>query len=399
MNPPGSATTPEPCPKLTEALTCFAIAAPGLELLVTSELRALGYDAHPEPGGGGARWTGDLKSVERANLWLRTASRVVVRAAEFRARSFFELERHARKIPWERFSRPGAPVTFRVTCRKSRLYHSDAVAQRLGEAIERRLGAASRFAVSDADEDSEVPTVPAQQFIVRVVKDVCTVSADTSGELLHRRGYRQAVGRAPLRETLAAAMLIGSGWTGDTPLLDPLCGSGTIPIEGAMIARRMAPGLQRTFAFMDWQEFDREEWSGLHDEARAAVLPRSSVSIQGSDRDAGAIVSALSNAERAGVASDIEFVERAISDIHPPAGPGLLATNPPYGVRVGETAALRDLYAQFGHTARARCPGWSLALLSADRRLEAQMRIALSPEFQTSNGGIPVALMRGEIQA
>ncbi|HYJ78413.1 MAG TPA: hypothetical protein VEW03_02330, partial [Longimicrobiaceae bacterium] len=243
----------------------------------------------------------------------------------------------------------------------------------------------------------------AQLFVVRVVRDDFTVSADSSGRLLHRRGYRQAVAKAPLRETLAAAMLLGCEWDGGTPLLDPMCGSGTIPIEAALLARNIAPGLAaasrspRAFAFTGWPGFDAERWDGLVAEAVAAIRPEAPVAILGSDRDAGAIAAARANAERAGVAGEVSLAVRPVSAIEPPPGPGLLISNPPYGTRVGESDPLRDLYAALGRTARARAPGWRLALLSADRKLEGQVGVRFAEVLRTSNGGIPVRLVVGTV--
>jgi len=390
-----------PTPPLTatnKAYECFAIAAPGLEPLVAAELVALGETPHIEAGGGGVTWTGDSRALCRANLWLRTASRVVVRAAKFRARTFYELERHARRIPWEQFVQPGGAVRFRVTCRKSRLYHSDAVAQRLATAIEHRLGAASAFTARESAGDEETAEPEREQlFVVRLAHDECTVSADSSGELLHLRGYRQAVVRAPLRETLAAALLLAAEWRGDTPLVDPLCGAGTIPIEAAMIARRMAPGRNRRFACLDWPGFARDVWAQLLAEADAQMLPRSPVVVQGSDRDAGAIEAARANAERAGVTDDVHFAVRAISAIEPPVGPGLVAANPPYGVRVGERHEIRNLYAQLGHVVRRHCPGWRLGIFSPDVKLTSQIGFPMKTVLSTSNGGIPVLMEVGEV--
>jgi len=381
------------------------VAAPGIEPLTAGELAALGVKATAEPGG--ASWRGDALSVARANLWLRTASRVVVRVAEFKATAFHELERRARHIPWERFLRPAAPVALRVTCRKSRLYHSDAVAQRVLEAIEHRLHAAPAVApalapalapAADEQDDAEdAGAAGAQLFIVRFLHDVCTVSADTSGALLHLRGYRQALAKAPLRETLAAAILIGSGWAGDPPLEDPMCGSGTIPIEGALIARRIAPGMKRTFSFLEWPETDATRWRHLRDDAEEQQRAVAPATIRGADRDAGAIDAAHANAERAGVSGDVEFVKRALSALPEEPAPGLLATNPPYGVRVGEAAQLRNLYASLGNTLERARPGWTVAILSANRRLEQQLRLGLDERFRASNGGIPVRLLVGNV--
>jgi putative N6-adenine-specific DNA methylase len=347
-------------------------------------------------------WTGTPAQLYEANLRLRTASRVAVLAAEFRAKTFFELERHARKVPWERWIPKGGAVRLRVTCRKSKLYHEGAVAQRVLEAIEHRVGPLASSAVGKDDEGGE-DEGDAQLFIVRFLRDTCTIRADASGALLHLRGYRQALARAPLRETLAAAMLLGSGWDGRAPLLDPMCGSGTIPIEGALLARRIPPGLAapdrepRDYAFTSWPDFDVEAWARVVDRAAELILPRSPVPILGSDRDDGAIVAARANAERAGVTADVEFSARAVSAVEPPAGPGWMVINPPYGVRIGEKDPLRNLYAALGRTLRERCPGWTLALLSPDAGLERQIGMGLQEALRTSNGGIPVRLVTGRV--
>jgi putative N6-adenine-specific DNA methylase len=164
-----------------------------------------------------------------------------------------------------------------------------------------------------------------------------------------------------------------------------------------LIARRIPPGRDRDFAFMRWPEFDRAAWERLLGEAKSAELPTSPVAIQGFDRDEGAIAAARSNAERAGVAADIELVVQPVSAISAADGAGLLATNPPYGVRVGDSDALRNLYAQIGNVMRARRKGWRVALLSADKQLERQTKIELASRFATSNGGIPVRLMVGDV--
>jgi putative N6-adenine-specific DNA methylase len=375
---------------------CFAAAAPGLEGLALAELNALGMSAHVEDGG--AAFQGDIEALARANLWLRTASRVIVRVASFRAQAFHELERLARAIAWERFIAAGAPIRFRVTSRKSRLYHTGAIEQRLAEAIEHRLGKLSDVSEVAADEEVDSQHADAQLFVVRVVHDVFTVSVDSSGALLHQRGYRRALAKAPMRETLAAAMLVVSGWDGRAPLIDPMCGSGTIPIEAALIARRIPPGLERTFAFVRWPEVDEPRWTRIRDEARSLALPRVSTLIRGSDRDAGAIEAARANAERAGVSADIGLEVQPLSSMQCTAMEGgSVVTNPPYGVRVGEAAALRDLYARLGQIIRSCCPDWRLVILSANGRLEAQLRLSLSELVRTKNGGIPVRILLGEV--
>jgi putative N6-adenine-specific DNA methylase len=386
-------------------LSAFAITAPGLEPIAAAELARLDIAATIEPGGVG--WTGTLESVARANLWLRTVSRVVVRVAEFRARTFHELERHARKVPWERFVAAGAPVRFRVTSRKSRLYHSDAVAERLANAAVARAGVApaidrsrrAGLAGTGSDDDGYDDDEAADQlFVVRMVRDVCTVSVDSSGALLHRRGYRQAVAKAPLRETIAAAMLLGSEWPGTVPLVDPMCGSGTIAIEAALLARRIAPGVNRRFAFQGWPEFEPVVWARLMTEAREQELARAPVPIKGSDRDAGAIEAARANAERAGVAGDVELDRRPVSAIEPPVSRGWVVLNPPYGVRVADAGEVRDLYAALGNVLRARFQGWTLAMLSPSEALERHVGLALDERLATLTGGIPVRLVTGEVR-
>jgi putative N6-adenine-specific DNA methylase len=317
----------------------------------------------------------------RANLWLRSATRVLVRVARFRATAFFELERRAKTVPWDRFVSPRMAAEFRVTAKKSKLYHSDAIAERLQSAIGTR------------------PEGATQLFIVRVVRDEFEISVDASGDLLHLRGYRKAIGKAPLRESLAAALVLAAEWTGAAPLLDPFCGSGTIPIEAALIARRMAPGARRHFAFMDWPEFDERSWRQERDRARSQQLDRAPHAIRGSDRDAGAVAAAQENAARAGVADDIEFSARAVSAIEVPEGPGLVATNPPYGIRASASKDVRNVYAQFGNVIRRKCAGWSVALFTTHAELGKQTRLPLKPLFRTTNGGLKVSALMGTIPA
>ena len=380
----------------TASLECFAVAAPGLEPLVLAELAELAVRADgailpgaPEPGGVGFR--ADRRGLYAANLHLRIVSRVLVRVGTFHASAFHELERHAERLPWREFVAAGQAVEFRVTSRKSRLYHQDAIAQRL-------LGAVTGSVPDAAGAPGRETTAGApQEFVVRVFRDECTISADASGELLHRRGYRLASAKAPLRETLAAAMLAGSGWQGSAPLIDPMCGSGTIPIEAARMARGIPAGLGRDFAFMRWPGFDGKEWERILLLAEQRVLARAPAPIMGSDRDAGAVAAAAANAARAGVEGDIEWRRAAISALAPPAAAGWIVTNPPYGVRVGERRRLRDLYAQLGNVARRCCPGWEVAFLAAYPELERQTRLPLTMRFGTENGGIRVRLVQGSV--
>ena len=375
-------------------LDLFVVTAPGLERVAADELRLLGAQ-RTRTIMGGVELRGSRQLLLDANLRLRSASRIVARVAEFHANSFHELERRANKVAWERWVAPGTPVRFRVTARKSKLYHSDAVAERLLKAVAGRLK--SDVAVPEGEGDEEREGADAQLFVVRLFQDQLTISADSSGALLHLRGYRQATAKAPLRETIAAAMLLASGWDGVQPLVDPLCGAGTIPIEGALIARRIAPGIAtgevRRYAFERWPGHDAAEWDRTVERARGEILPSVTTAILASDRDAGAISATESNADRAGVRADIQVERRPVTALAPPTGPGWLVSNPPYGVRVGDKLPLRDLYAAIGRMAAERLGGWTVALLTADPRLERQIGLPLQVAFTTRNGGIPVRMV------
>lgn len=375
-----------PAPQSVDA---FAVSAPGISELTAKEIAFLGIKpAQVEHGG--VSFRASPSDLYTANLHLRTASRIVVRIAGFHASSFAELERRAKKIEWERWLPTAGEVKFRVTCKKSRLYHSDAVAERLMNAAAKHC-ADLDFAVAAKDEDGD-ESPASQLFIVRLVHDEVTISADSSGDLLHRRGYRLESTKASLRETLAAAMLLASDWDRGDALLDPMCGSGTILIEAAMMAGRIAPGISRSFAFEKWRSFDDELWQSLRERAVDDELNDAGAPIFGGDRDAGAVEVASRNAERAGVAENIEFRMRPLAEsLDALATSGLhnasVITNPPYGMRLSGGADLRNLYGMLG--ARAEKNGWSLGVLTADEKL-ARQSAKLIPGFRTQNGGIPV---------
>ena len=355
----------------------FAVCPPGLESILSSEI---GAQASP----GGVEMEGDLLRAARLNLTLRTATRVLVRLGDFRATTFADLVRKARALPFDLCLRKGEKVALRVTCRKSRLYHSGAVAARMREAIGERLSAPAPEATADEEADS-----PPQLILARFDHDVCTVSADTSGALLHRRGYRLAQSRAPLRETLAAAMLLAAGYDGSVVLADPLCGSGTIAIEAALLARRRAPGIARSFALERWPAFDAAALARLRDEARERELAKAPHGILASDADPAAVRAAQENARRAGVEADLRIEERSLREVRLEPAPGLIVTNPPYGVRL--TADLTRLYSDLGDLARRS--GHGLAVLITDRRAAAAANIRLGTAFRTQNGGIPVEML------
>jgi putative N6-adenine-specific DNA methylase len=388
----------------TTSFDLFAVTAPGLAPVAALELVQLGLlppnrsgasGGQVEPGG--VAFRGGIDEIYRANLHLRTASRVLARLGSFNAAAFSELRKKAGRLPWENFLQPGNPISLRATSHKSRLYHSGAVAERVLGAVSDRLGHPVHLenAGDDEDETGE-PGLPPQLVVVRIERDLCTISIDTSGELLHRRGYRLQTAKAPLRETLAAGMILASGWRSPAPFLDPFCGSGTLAIEAALLAGGAAPGVMRQFAFSQWPGYDAPLWNRLLEEAKAARRVAQGP-IQASDRDAGAVEAARANAERAGVLAEIDFSTRAVSSIEPPPGPGWVVTNPPYGVRVSTSKDLRNLYARFGAVLRQKCPDWHAAVLSSDRRLLEQTHLAFKNELTLVNGGVRVHLALGEV--
>jgi putative N6-adenine-specific DNA methylase len=367
-------------------MDCLAVCAPGLEAVLVEELRELGL----RPGRatrGGAPFRARERGLYAANMWLRTASRVLVRVGTFRASTFADLERSAAALDWSPWLRDGIRPVFRVTSRASRLYHTGAIAERFERAVPGGAGT-SDTVPGGAGEGTE------QLVVVRVRNDMVTVSVDASGEHLHRRGWRLATAKAPLRETLAAAMVLASGWDRTSPLVDPMCGSGTIAIEAALLAQGRAPGGGREFAFRAWPSFQPGTWASVVADARSADrraadrAPSDQPVIVAADRDAGATAATAENAARAGVTGWLDVrtasLSETIATLAEPAG--WVLANPPYGARVGGRD-LRDLYATLG-TVTAR--GWRLGLLSADHKLAGHTGARLSERFRTDNGGIPV---------
>lgn len=369
---------------MAPALDCFAVAAPGLEPLVAEELAALGLAGAVVEGG--VEVALPRASLPDVNRRLGIASRLLVRLGGFHARTFPELERHAARLDWGSVIVPQRAVAFRVTSRKSRLYHQGGIAERLGRVVAGAVDGvqAVRWPADDAPDDGAV-----QRIIVRVFRDEFTVSADSSGALLSRRGYRLASGKAPVRETLAAAMLRTAGYNGTTPLVDPFCGSGTIAIEGACIALGRPPGALRSMAC--------DRWPGLSPPAPAAHAHAAPSIIAASDRDAGAIAATRQNAERAEVSDAISVREAALSAVRLPGTPGHLVTNPPHGIRIGEHRRLRDLYAALGNLLRAEGRGWSVHLLTPHADLARATGLPLHERFRTPSGGTWVQCWGGVV--
>jgi putative N6-adenine-specific DNA methylase len=359
----------------------FLVAPPGLEAALAAEARALGF-ADPTPMVGGVAVRGGWSEVWRANLVLRGAGRVLVRIGAFRAVHLAQLDKRARKFPWSDYLRADVPVRIEASCKASRIYHAGAAAQRIETAIREELGA-------PIADDAEVSVK------ARIENNLCTLSIDTSGESLHKRGHKEAIGKAPMRETMAALLLRQCGYDGSEPVVDPMCGSGTFVIEAAEIAAGLKPGRSRRFVFEQLAGFDATAWQRLRgtdsdDKTEPAVR------FVGSDRDAGAIRMSCANAERAGVAAFTDFRQHAISDLARPDGPaGLVIVNPPYGGRIGDKKRLHALYGALGQTLRDRFAGWRVGVITNDASLANSTGLPFAPPSPPIlHGGLRVMLFQ-----
>jgi putative N6-adenine-specific DNA methylase len=357
----------------------FLATAPGLEEALCAEVRGKGFK-QPKAVPGGVVTRGGWPEVWRANLWIRGAGRVLARIDSFRAVHLAQLDSRARRVPWGSVLRADTPFRVEASCAGSRIYHSGAAAERIETAIRETLGA---------------PLSPEAGILVRVriEDDLCTLSVDTSGEPLHKRGYKQEVNPAPLRETMAALFLQQCGFDGGEPMLDPMCGAGTFVIEAAEIAARLNPGRARHFAFEQLAGFDAEAWARMRAVA-SRRLP--AARCHGSDRDAGAIAMSRANAARAEVTEGTEFHQATISDLLPPEGPpGLVIVNPPYGTRLGERGELVPLYRALGQVLLRRFAGWRVGLITSERRLAQATGLPfLPPGAPVPHGGLRVTLYR-----
>lgn len=360
----------------------FAVAPPGLEPALEAEAAALGLS--PRRVEGGVELEGLAGLHQEANLRLRTASRVWLRLGSFRAPDVGALSRGLAALDMARVWDGKEAPRLSVAAHGARVPEGavpGAAARAWGLSRVERAGALD-------EEGAEGLTL-----LVRLEGQECTVSADTSGEPLHRRGYRQEIGRAPLRETLAAGILALAGYDGVEPLVDPMCGSGTFLIEGAWMSMRRAPGLERRFAFEHFPGFDATAWAERQEKARKEGLTAPRAALHGFDINAGALGTARRNARRAGMTLALE--RRDVRTLEAPvAGPGLVVANPPYGKRVGEGVELPELYRALGATLRRAFGGWRVALLVPD---EAALTRALGmPEARSlavRNGGLRCRLL------
>lgn len=330
----------------------------GLEAVLKRELQELGYEiAHVEDGR--VTFYGDISAACRANIFLRTAERILLKAGEFKAVTFDELFEKTKAIPWENYiPKDGKFWVAKAASVKSKLFSPSDIQSIMKKAMVERLKTV--YHIHWFKEDGA--SYPIRVFLM---KDQVTVGIDTTGVSLHKRGYRPAAGKAPIAENLAAALIMLTPWKKDRILVDPFCGSGTIPIEAAMIAANIAPGMNRSFTAENWGGLiGRKHWYEAIDEANDLIDDNIEPDIQGYDIDANVLRTARRNAAEAGVSHLIHFQQRQVSELSHPKKYGFVITNPPYGERLEEKEALPKLYSEFGESFR-RLDSWSAYMITS----------------------------------
>ena len=330
----------------------------GLEAVLKREIQDLGYEIS-QVEDGRVTFYGGIEAVCRANIFLRTAERILLKVGSFKAVSFDELFEKTKSLPWEDYiPADGKFWVTKASSVKSRLFSPSDIQSIMKKAMVERLK--TRYRIQWFTEDGA--SYPVRVFLM---KDIVTVGIDTSGTSLHKRGYRPAAGKAPISETLAAALIMLTPWKGDRILVDPFCGSGTFPIEAAMMAANIAPGMNRSFTAEAWTNLvEKKYWYQAADEAEAGINDSIDTDIQGYDVDAEVLRTARKNAEEAGVAHLIHFQQREVKDLSHPKKYGFIITNPPYGERLEEKATLPRIYREFGEAFR-RLDSWSAYMITS----------------------------------
>ena len=364
----------------------IATAAAGLEAVVGREIRELGIECQVENGR--VRFEGDIESIIQANLWLRSADRIKIIVGMFPAKTFEELFQGVFALDWENYLPLGAKFPFsKAKCVKSKLHNEPSVQAISKKAIVKKLQ--KYYARPEG-----VPLMengPEFKIEVSILKDMATIMIDTTGSSLFKRGYRIDKGGAPIKENMAAAILLLSNWYPDKPLIDPTCGSGTFCIEAALIGKNIAPGLYRSFAFEDWTWVEKDQVQKARAEARAQMKQDVQLDISGSDLDARMIEIARNNAEEAGVADSILFKQMRLQDLHTDKINGVIISNPPYGERLLDDSAVTKLYQEMGETF-APLQTWSKFILTSDEAFESKYGSSADKKRKLYNGTLKVDL-------
>lgn len=374
------------------------IVPPELRTVCQKELEALEV-GHGQITEAGLETTGKVSLCFLLNLWLRSASRILLRVWNFRAGAVGELLKKTASKPWEIWLNPRIPISIETYVYRSLVRHEGLVRETVFEGITHRfdtVGFPPPLQLQ-GDESENTDKVTAgnlyQKMLVHVRNNRCEISLDSSGSHLHRRGYRTEQGRAPIRETLAAAILMRSGWHGGKPLIDGMCGSGTIAIEAAWLVRKFPPGALRSFLFENWPGYREKTWNHIRRQALSQSLCQSPVPIYAVDRNPESISVTIKNAERARAANDIipiccNFLNLRPKDLG--VVPGLVVLNPPYGKRLGVDTM--ELYRKLGEHLRNSFSGWQLALLAPERSLLSQTKIHPMRFWKILHGGIPITV-------
>lgn len=330
----------------------------GLEAVLKREILDLGYEIS-EVEDGRVTFYGDADAICRANIFLRTAERILLKVGSFRAVTFEELFDKTKELPWEDYiPQNGKFWVAKAASVKSKLFSTSDIQSIMKKAMVRRMQ--ERYCVEWFPENGA--SYPVRVFLM---KDIVTVGIDTTGISLHKRGYREVSGKAPITETLAAALIMLTPWRKDRILVDPFCGSGTFPIEAAMMAANIAPGMNRSFLSEKWDNLiAKKNWYDVIDEANDMICDDVEVDIQGYDLDSSVIKIARRNAREAGVDHLIHFQERDVKDLNHPKKYGFIITNPPYGERLEDKKDLPDLYRAFGESFK-RLDSWSAYMITS----------------------------------
>jgi len=344
-------------PPAPDRITLIATTAFGLERVVKNEVKALGFE-QIKVSEGRIEFEASVSDIPTVNLWLRSADRVLLKLGEFGAVTFDELFEQTKALPWEAWITTDGQFTVTGKAVKSTLGSVRACQAIVKKAVVERLKAA--YHVDWFPETGAAFTIQ-----VSMLKDVALLTIDTSGAGLHKRGYRAISGQAPLKETLAAALVQLSFWNRDRLLIDPMCGSGTILIEAAMIGRNIAPGLNRSFASEQWPIIGRGVWQEARHAAKEAILPAGELQIFGYDIEEEYVQASRINARHAGVGQDIIFEQKDVRDLWIDRQYGVLISNPPYGKRMSEFQEMNQIYIALHKTFRKK-KGWSLYILTAD---------------------------------
>ena len=342
-------------------LELIATATFGLEAVVKREIEALGYKIIRSEDAK-ITYMGDERAIARSNLWLRSADRVLLKMGEFKALEFEDLFQQTKAVAWEDIIPADGKFTVTGTSVKSKLHSVPACQSIVKKAIVERLG--SFYCIDRFEETGAEYTVK-----VTILKDRVTLTIDTSGTGLHKRGYRVCDVAAPIKETLAAAMVQLSFWTAGRLLVDPCCGSGTIPIEAAMIGRNIAPGLNRKFASQEWDIIPPEIWKEERKAAFEAIDYDADIRIEASDISGRAVEAAIENAAEAGVDDCVEFKKMDMARLTAEEEGGIVITNPPYGERIGEKKQIEAIYSAYNEFYRKN-PTWSLFIVTTDKEVE-----------------------------